>query len=97
ITDVAIAMSSSHVAIADDRKGWGARNTVSAVSASWAWLATATGSIVERLCDPSASADFLSRLGWNVTWKTCPMDSGTIKCPFLDMHYKELGLQTWTA
>lgn len=96
-SDNVIAMSGAHVAIADDIKGFGARNGTIVASSSLVWGAMASGSIVENLCTPSASADFLNRLGWNVSWKTCPTDSGSIKLPFLDMHWKELGLKTWTA
>lgn len=96
-SDIVLAMSSSHAALSDNTKGFGPISTSAASSASWVWLATATGSIVERLCDPSASADFLTRLGWSVPWKTCPTESGSIKLPFLKMHWDEVGLQTWTA
>lgn len=96
-SDDVIAMSGGQPTVGDGAKGLGNRTNVVPPSSSFVFLACATGSIVERLCDPSASADFLSRLGWNVPWKTCPTDSGSIKCPFLDIHYKELGLTTWTT
>jgi hypothetical protein len=96
-TDQVVAMSGGTVALADDFKGFGAIPSQAALSSSWTWGAVCTGSVAESFASPSASADLFTRLGWYVPWKTCPTDSGTIKLPFLDMHWKELGLQTWTA
>lgn len=96
-TDICVGMSGNQVSMADGDKGIGNRSSIVTPSSSFVFLACATGALAESLCSHSASADFLSRLGWNVEWKTCPTDSGSIKCPFLDMHYKELGLKSWTA
>lgn len=96
-TDIAIAMSGGVTVASDDVKGFGPLSTGNAPSASIYWMAVATGSIVENLCSVSASADFLTRLGWNVSWKDCPTDSGSIKLPFLADHWKSLGLIPWTA
>src|SRR5574337_1178104 len=96
-TDVGIVMSGNTGPIATDGpKGLG-RTNATAPSASLVYMAMASGSIVENLCSVSASADFLSRLGWTVSWKDCPTDSGSIRCPFLPDHWKSLGLQPWTA
>jgi hypothetical protein len=95
-TDISLIMSGGQPAVADDIKGFGSIGAAT-TSSSISWLAVATGSIVEALCSASASADFLTRLGWTVTWKDCPTDSGSIKAPFLPGHWKSLGITPWTA
>ncbi len=98
-TDTCVSFSGSFSPSADGEKGFGGNTLAGSTipSASLLWMAMATGSIVERLCDYSASADFLTRLGWNVEWKTCPIDSGSIKCPWLPHHWTEIGYPEWKA
>lgn len=95
--DVISVTGNMNYTTADDFKGFGARPTTACPSASISYMAFATGSIVDSLASVSGAADFLSRLGWNVAWKDCPTESGTIKLPFLAEHWKSLGLTPWTA
>jgi len=67
------------------------------ISGSFSYFAVATGSVAESLSDPATAGAFLQKLGWNVTWSSCPTDSGTIKLPFLPFHWTSLGLKPWTA
>lgn len=97
-TDITVGISGSSPAVPTDAaKGFGSIGGRPTPSASFLYMAIATGTVAEALSSTSASADFLTRLGWNVVWKDCPTDSGTIKLPFLPSHYKQLGFQPWTA
>jgi hypothetical protein len=98
-TDMGVVVSSSLAAFSATSVGLGPLfgTTGGAASASFSYFAIATGSIVEPLTDPSGAADFLSRLGWNVIWKDCPIDSGSIRLPYVPHHWKQLGQQPWTA
>ena len=98
-SDIGVITSASAVFTAPGVCGLGAWPTSvgGAASASFCYFAMATGSIVEPLASTSGAADFLSRLGWNVKWKDCPVDSGSIRLPFLTSHWRQLGLSPWTA
>ena len=77
-------------------KGFGSTAT-RCVSGSYCYFAVCTGSTAESLSDPQAAAALLQKLGWSVDWATCPVDSGTIKLPFMPHHWRQLGLTPWTA
>lgn len=98
-TDVSVYMSggANDTITNDGDKGFGNTAAAASPSASMTWMASVTGSVAESYATLSGSADLLSRLGWNVLWKNCPTDSGSIKCPHLPMHWTQLSLQPWTA
>ncbi len=98
-TDIAMTLSGGQTPITVDApKGWGASSSGhTAASATLVWGAMCTGSVAESYSTPTGAADLLYRLGWNVSWKDCPTDSGSIKCPFLPHHWSSLGLSPWTA
>ncbi len=97
-TDNGIMMSGGiALGFNDDLKGFGGPTSAASPSATFVYFASATGSIVEPLASPSGAADFLTRLGWTVSWKGCPTDSGTIKLPFTQDHWKNIGCTPWAA
>jgi hypothetical protein len=97
-SDLGVMMTGGVPAMASAAsRGFGTVSSAAAPSASCVYLAAASGSIVEAIATVSGAGDFLTRLGWNVHWKTCPVDSGSIKLPYLVNHWQQLGLTPWTA
>lgn len=97
-TDSCLAMTSSIAGIAGvGQSGIGAAAGRTCASASYCYFATCTGSLAEYYSNPTNAGNLLSSFGWNVNWKNCPTDSGTIKLPFLPSHWSELGYQPWAA
>ena len=94
-SDIGVAYTGSIPAIVDDDKGIGSESSV--CSASFVYYASCTGSIAEWLSNPQNAGSFLTTLGWNCLWASCPTDSGSIKLPFIYHHWTELGYQKWQA
>lgn len=99
-TDIAISYRDGTLvhAMQDVFKGIGRVNSLStAPSASFVYFAVVTGSVAESYSTLSGSANLLSRLGWNVAWQNCPVDSSSIKLPFTSDHWQQLNQTPWAC